>query len=213
MKVFRIHIQSWTSSFRYPNLLSGFQATLPVPPLSTLFGLISAAMGKYFYPKEMDIGFVFTFKTKARDLETIYQMGRSLSGIKSNVILREFLVDNDLWLYTMNEQIAKSFEKPYFPLLLGRSGDLASVLSIKQLDIEIKKELQNLKGTIIPFNARLPIAAPIQALPMYFSDEIPRRNVGTKPYFLLDGHFVQDKPIAAYGFKDKEMGWDVYWQD
>ncbi len=213
MKVFRVHIQSWTASFRYPNLLSGFQATLPVPPLSTLFGLISAAMGKYFYPKEMDIGFVFTFKSKARDLETIYQMRRGLSGITSNVIVREFLVDNDLWLYTMNEQIARSFERPYFPLLLGRSGDLASVRAIDQLDIEIKKELSKIKGTIIPFKANLPIAAPIHALPLYFTDEIPRRNVGTRPYFLLDGSFVQDKPIAAYGFEDKEMGWDVYWQD
>lgn len=76
---------------------------------------------------------------KARDLETIYQMRRGLSGITSNVIVREFLVDNDLWLYTMNEQVARSFERPYFPLLLGRSGDLASVRSIDQLDIEIKK--------------------------------------------------------------------------
>ncbi|WP_456440424.1 type I-B CRISPR-associated protein Cas5b [Caldithrix abyssi] len=213
MKVFRIHIQSWTASFRYPNLISGYQATLPVPPLSTLFGLISAAMGRYFYPKEMDIGFVFTFQTKGRDLETIYQMGRSLSGIKSNVIVREFLVDNDLWLYPMNAEVAKSFEKPYFPLLLGRSGDLASVRSIDQLDIEIKKELHKVKGTIIPFKASLPIAAPIHALPIYFTDEIPRRNVGTKPYYLLDGSFVQDKPFAAYGFEDQELGWDVYWQD
>ena len=213
MKVFRIHIQSWTASFRYPNLISGYQATLPVPPLSTLFGLISAAMGRYFHLKEMDIGFVFTFQTKGRDLETIYQMGRSLRGIKSNVIVREFLVDNDLWLYTMNAEVAKSFEKPYFPLLLGRSGDLASVRSIDQLDIEIKKELHKVKGTIIPFKASLPIAAPIHALPLYFTDEIPRRNVGTRPYYLLDGSFVQDKPFAAYGFEDQELGWDVYWQD
>ncbi len=213
MKVFRVHIQSWTASFRYPNLISGYQASLPVPPLSTLYGLISAAMGKYFYPREMDIGFVFIFKSRAQDLETIYQMRRSLSGITANIITREFLVDNDLWLYTMNEEVARSFEKPYFPLVLGRSGDLATVRSIDALEVEIKKELHKVKGTIIPFKASLPIAAPIHALPLYFTDEIPRRNVGTKPYFLLDGSFVQDRPIAAYGFEDKEMGWDVYWQD
>jgi len=36
MKVFRIDITSWTASFRYPNLISGVQPTLEVPPLSTI---------------------------------------------------------------------------------------------------------------------------------------------------------------------------------
>ena len=47
MKAFRIHITSWTASFRYPNLISGYQPSLVVPPLSTVFGLFSAAVGDY----------------------------------------------------------------------------------------------------------------------------------------------------------------------
>ncbi|WP_298938611.1 CRISPR-associated protein Cas5, partial [uncultured Dysgonomonas sp.] len=39
MKTHRIKINSWTSSFRYPNLISGFQPTLEVPPVSTVMGL------------------------------------------------------------------------------------------------------------------------------------------------------------------------------
>ena len=213
MKVYRIHIHGWTASFRYPNLISGFQATLPVPPLSTIYGLISAAMGKYFYPVEKDIGYVFQYKTKAEDLETIYQMPRGLKGIKSNIIIREFLVDNDLWLYTLNENIAKSFQRPYFPLLLGRSGDLASVEAINEISIEMKDELSRLRGTIIPFDTKHHIAAPIHALPEFFSNEIPRRNIGTKPYYLLDCMYRQNMPIKAYGFLDEEKGWEVYWQE
>ena len=35
------------SSFRYPNILSGFQPTLPVPPISTVLGIINACAGTY----------------------------------------------------------------------------------------------------------------------------------------------------------------------
>ncbi len=212
MNVFRIHLHSWTASFRYPNLISGYQATLPVPPLSTVWGLISAAMGKYFYSDESNIGFVFLYQAKAKDVETIYQMRRALTGIKSNVITREFLVENDLWLYTTDKVIAKSFETPFFPLLMGRSCDLATVRQIDVMDVETKTELRKVKGTIIPFTPKLKIAAPIHALPKYFTDEIPRRNVGTRPYYLLDGSFIPPGPIPAPGFTDEEMGWDVIWQ-
>ncbi len=47
MKAYRIHLTSWTASFRYPNLISGYQPSLVVPPLATIYGLISAAAGDY----------------------------------------------------------------------------------------------------------------------------------------------------------------------
>ncbi len=212
MKVFRIHISSWTASFRYPNMISGFQPTLPVPPVSTVIGIISSAMGKPFIPSSEKIGFVFQAKSKTVDLETIYQMGRSLTQIKSNVIKREFLSDTNLFLYTDREEINSAFEKPYFPLLLGRSGDLATVESRDELEIQEKELLANLKGTIIPFD-KYQIPAMIQALPVYFTDTIPRRNVGTQPYYLLEPNYRQTSPITASGFEDKTKKWDVYWQE
>ena len=42
MRIYRIEITSWTASFRYPNIISGYQPTLCVPPLSTVLGLINA---------------------------------------------------------------------------------------------------------------------------------------------------------------------------
>ncbi len=212
MKIYRIHISSWTASFRYPNIMSGFQPTLAVPPLSTINGLISAALGSYYAPDKQEMGYVFQTKGKSIDLETIYQMKRSLKGITSNVIKREFLADNDLWLYTGSEQIVRAFEKPFFPLLLGRSGDLASVNEITELDVEFINELSILKGTILPFGEVF-VPAPIQALPVYFSNTIPRRNIGTKPYFLLDAEYRLTQPVSAKGFHDENKKWDVYWQE
>lgn len=212
MKVYRIQICSWTASFRYPNIISGFQPTLPVPPLSTVYGLFSAAIGEYYAPEKLNIGFVFQTKGKAVDLETIYQMRSSLKGITSNVLKREFLFDNCLWIYTQDIKLVRALENPYFPLLLGRSGDLATVKAISEIEVENKTELRQLKGTILPFGKYF-IPAPIQALPLYFSNTIPRRNIGTKPYFLLDSEYRQQQPISASGFMDKEKGWDIYWQE
>jgi len=215
MKVYRIHITSWTASFRFPHLISGFQPTLPIPPLSTLYGLISAAMGKYYAPEKPEIGYIFSSTGKVTDLETIYQMNKGsnwLKNIVSNVIRREFLVDNDLWLYTQNSEIAEVLGQPYFPLLLGRSGDLASVVEISEITVEPTENLNHLRGTILPFGKYL-MAAPIQALPAYFSDTIPRRNIGTKPYYLLDFAYQQHQVIEANGFLDPQLKTEIYWQE
>jgi len=219
MKVYRIYLTSWTASFRFPNLISGFQPTLPVPPLSTIHGLISAAMGSLYAPEKPEVGFVFFSSGKAVDLETIYQMENSLKNITSNVIRREFLFDNHLWLYTQNKNIAEAFTKPYFQLLIGRSGDLATVEEIVEIDVEDRQQLCKLKGTIVPFGKYV-LAAAINALPMSFTDTIPRRNIGTKPYYLLESKYKQTQPLIAHGFLDrtncffeKENGIEVYWQE
>lgn len=211
MEVYRIHISSWTASFRYPNMISGFQPTLPVPPLSTISGLISAAKGDYFYPDSEKIGFVFFADAKTIDLETIYQMGQKLTQIKSNVIKREFLSDANLFLYTNNHAIVNYFRRPVYPLLLGRSVDLASVREIKRIDADEKNNLSGLKGTIIPFKDKL-MPGLIQSLPQYFSNTIPRRNIGTRPYYILESDYQQTEGIKAKGIFDPEKKWDVYWQ-
>lgn len=212
MEVYRIHISSWTASFRYPNMISGFQPTLPVPPLSTINGLISAAKGDYFYPNSEKIGFVFFADAKTVDLETIYQMGQKLTQIKSNVIKREFLSDANLFLYTNSHTIANYFRSPVYPLLLGRSVDLASVREIKKIDVTEKNDLSGLRGTIIPFKGKL-MPGLIQALPQYFSNTIPRRNIGTRPYYILESDYQQKESIKAKGIFDPEKEWDIYWQE
>ena len=218
MNVYRIHVSSWTASFRYPNMISGYQPTLPVPPLSTIFGLISAARGKPVKPGKEKIGYVFFSRGKAVDLETIYQMAKSLTGIKSNVIRREFLFDNHLILYTDSREIAEAFKSPFYQLLLGRSGDLAQVNTIDMIDIVEQKILNSLKGTILPF-ARHSLPALIQALPVCFNDDFPRQSIGTKPYSVLSIEYQHTLAVQAKGFHDalviddKKREWDVYWQE
>ncbi len=214
MIAYRIHITSWTASFRYPNLISGYQPSLVVPPLSTIYGLISAARGKYICAYDMPAGYVFKFETQVIELETIYQFSAKSSRLvtKSNVIRRQILFDNSLWLYLTDAKTAQSFLNPHFQMLLGRSNDLASVQSVEEIELQPVTALENLRGTTVPMRS-IPLAAPIQALPVSFTDEIPRRNIRTFPFFLLKYDYEQSEPLPETGFRDDQLNYEIYWHD
>ena len=172
MKYLRILIEGWTASFRYPAFISGFQPTLPVPPLSTIYGLLSAAKG--------------------------------LKGNKSNVAKREFLFNPSLYLYTDDLEFKKYFKNPAYPILLGRSSDLAIISEIKEIEME-KKNNVKLGKTILPFGIEGAFGI-IQALPTHFSDSIPRKAIGTKPYLLMNQFF----DYSGDCYFDSELNWGVW---
>ncbi|NOZ24541.1 MAG: type I-B CRISPR-associated protein Cas5 [Nitrospirae bacterium] len=203
MQFYRIHLKGWTASFRYPVFVSGFQPTLPVPPLSTVFGLISAACGSMTTPENLRVGYVFRSAGNAVDLETIYELSAPLTA-KSNVCRREFLFEPELFLYLDRQEYARSFQKPCYPLLMGRSSELATVVDIRVVDLEERKGV-SLGGTVVPFPTQ-GVHGPLQALPTHFTDGIPRRAAGTRPFYLLKDFLEYS---AALPF-DEEMDWGVW---
>lgn len=202
MKALRVLIEGWVTSFRYPAFISGFQPTLPVPPLSTIYGLISAAKGELVTPEDLSVGYIFNHQGRAVDLETIYELS-GLNG-KSNVIKREFLVDPEIYLYVDDLDYQDYFKKPHYPLLLGRSTDLANIKEIKEVELEKESDIK-LGKTILPLGTDGAFGT-IQALPTHFTDTIPRKAVGTKPFILTNQFF--DYPNECYC--DKEKGWGVW---
>lgn len=189
MEVFKIDITSWTASFRYPNLISGMQPTLEVPPISTVLGLINAAAGSYLKHKDLKLGYYFEYEMEGEDLETIYQIrsdkGKPTNEAKSNVIPRRFLYNNFLRIYTDSEQVVKYLSQPYYPILLGRMNDLATIECISEKEkLEENDYSDKIRGQIIPFKYRL--AGQLQALPQYFTDEFPRKNLGTQPFSIIN---------------------------
>ncbi len=209
MKVFRIKITSWTSSFRYPNLISGFQPTLEVPPLSTVLGLINAAAGRYLLHKNLQIGYYFEFGSKSIDLETIYQIdsndkNKATNNAKSNVIQREFLYDNTLWVYLTDYQVVEYLKQPNFQLLLGRSNDLASIEKIEEITLSHNENASKIRGQIIPLKDNF-LAGQIQALPRYFSNSFPRRNLGTEAFSIIP-HHASEYHTSINAFRDDSQG-------
>lgn len=204
MEVYKIDITSWTASFRYPNLISGMQPTLEVPPISTVLGLINAAAGVYLEHKNLQLGYYFEYEMEGEDLETIYQISskdsKPTNNAKSNVITRKFLFNNFLRIYTTDKNIADYLSQPYFPILLGRMNDLATVTNISQKvtldEIEFATEI---RGQIIPFRFHLP--GQIQALPQYFTNEFPRKNVGTEPFTIIS-YKAKTFATTVTGYRD-----------
>jgi CRISPR-associated protein Cas5t len=188
MEVYKIDIRSWTASFRYPNLISGMQPTLEVPPISTVLGLINAAAGQYLKYNDLQLGYYFEYEMEGEDLETIYQIsskdGRPTNNAKSNIIYRQFLFNNFLRIYTSDEGIAKYLSQPYYQLVLGRMNDLATVETISTKEqLQMINGASEIRGQVIPFRFHLP--GQIQALPQYFTDEFPRKNIGTEPFSII----------------------------
>nr|WP_293842699.1 type I-B CRISPR-associated protein Cas5b [uncultured Arsenicibacter sp.] len=188
MQVHVVDISSWTASFRYPNLISGVQPTLEVPPVSTVLGLINAAAGQYLIHQKLELGYYFQFEAKATDLETIYQIdsnnGKATNNAKSNIIRREFLYNAKLKIYLTDKSLADFFRQPYFPLVLGRMNDLATVERITTIDLPEVSYSARIAGQVVPFKGNH-LAGQIQALPKYFTDTFPRQNVGTEPYSVI----------------------------
>ena len=225
MKALRVHITGWVSSFRNPLFISGFQPTLPLPPLSALYGLLTAAKGDWVTPHDAAIGFVFQSNGKGIDLETVYEFEETLgpgakinkrqSGLGSSRILyamrmnpnikqREFLVEPQLYLYTPEMWLKAAFERPRYPLLMGRSSDLATVKSIDEVELENKAET-TYQNTLLPFPDSQ-LHGKMLTLPTHFSAEIPRRPCGTRAYHLVTERIKYRGDV----WHDTEKNWGVY---
>ncbi len=200
---YRIKIVSWTSSFRYPIFMYGYQPTLPVPPYSTIYGLISAACGKIITPLDVKIKFVFKSEAEGVDLETIYEWTKGKIS-KSNVIKRGFLYNSTLYIYLQDKKITDCFKKPHYPLLLGRSSDLAFVEEIKEIQL-VKQKKFLIGGTLLPFPPLWKLNGFVLSLPTHFSNTFPREAQGTRPWFIV-------KDFQKYngeGLIDEEMKWGI----
>lgn len=207
MRVERIRVCSWTASFRYPRFMIGIQPTLNLPPLSTLYGLLSAVAGQQVTPHEISIAYTFEKSARFVDLESIFEV-EDLTKTKSNIIRRENLYDCELFLYlkpTSNE-VKLDFKKPRFPLLLGRSCDLASIIEFKTITLEKRKNCR-FGRTIVPRSCQLfprLSGGVLQALPAYMTSDIPREPRGVQPFVLLEEW--QECPEELWYDAEKDQG-------
>ncbi|MCI1282287.1 MAG: type I-B CRISPR-associated protein Cas5b [Prevotella sp.] len=212
MTVYRITISSWTSSFRYPNIISGYQPTLLVPPISTVLGLLNACSGRYLEYKGFSLGYYFYYAAKSTDLETIYQVEINDKGIpknqvKSNIINREFLYDCKLVIYLTDIKYVEYFRKPVFSILLGRSNDLASVDKIEKIDLKEITCANKIRGQVVPFVGNY-LPGTLQALPTYYTNTIPRNNIGTEAYSVIS-YDASDFSTNLTAYRDNIDGREV----
>jgi len=182
------------------------QPTLPVPPLSTCYGIVSSAVGRLVNADETNIGLVAPFKAKVLDLEKIYQVNAKGRIEQKNIVNREFLYDSELYLYLSNIELEQYFRQPRYPILMGRSYDLALIKETKLVELVEREEAQ-FQYTLLPFPFE-DVAAPISALPTSFTDTTPRRPLGVRGFYVIG-----EEPVTVKGksvLVDLEKEWGVF---
>ncbi len=208
MEVLRIKITGVVSSFRNPFFVSGAQPTLEVPPPSTILGIISAVAGRIVRPDEMSVGYVFLYKDKGEDLELIYELSlKEKFKAKSNVIRRDFLTFPELYLYVTNVEYEGYFRKPSFPILLGRTQELAKIEKIEKVTL-VKKSPVRFGKTIVPIDFK-GVSGAIVALPLYFdySPQGVRKAMMIQPFVVLSRFINYERQPLWF---DEEKNWGVY---
>ncbi|SHK76523.1 CRISPR-associated protein Cas5 [Rhodothermus profundi] len=147
LEAIKVELEGPVASFRYPHFLIGRQPTYPMPPPSTIYGLISAALG--YFPDPHALRFAYRFecaRQRVDDVETIWfvQPNTATRGeaakknleAQSNILPREWLVHPRLTLYVTGhglEALYQAFRSPSYILTLGRSQELVSVRRVERV--------------------------------------------------------------------------------
>lgn len=214
----RVTLTAYTASFRAPPFI-GHQLTLPVPPLSTVFGLLSAAKGEWVLPDYIPwLAYRCEYEAMEWDLEFIVQIERGgpeqVPQVRRpdtyTILRRQFLAFPKLTLYLPLDW-ETPFRRPRYALLLGRTQDVATVEEIASTTLEPVREGE-VGGVLLPIEIIMKTGAPawLHNLPVAFTDEPQRRPLRMHIFGVVDAHhptYLQD--IDGWLVKDTQTGWVV----
>lgn len=230
MRVARVVVHADVASFRHPFFVTGRQPTSDMPPPSTIHGQCASAMGVWPDPKTFFFGLHFTWKARASDLEhqhlttalpprtklTITTPAgevRATTEISVQPVLRDFLFDCTLTLY-LSVEIGRAFRAPVFPLVLGRSQDLAEVVSVEEIELQ-RPARARLEHTLLPRHLRPSVRFGTTVLLSSHIGEPPARPARFAQYIALR------EPVLYGEGADETRGvarvpgveWDDLWAD
>ncbi len=177
-----------------------------MPPPSTIYGHIASAVGMLPNPSLLRAGYNFTYRSKAMDLEHQHIISRNppnkLSERQSGDLkqwrskyrlsvggsvqptFREFLFHAEMTLYVTPPSIADAFKAPVFPVILGRSQDLACIASVAEVDLEAADGAYY-DDTLLPFSWRSKTHFGITVLMSRFIGPPPDREPSFAQYITL----------------------------
>lgn len=218
-----------TASFRIPESHT-FQQTLPLPPITTLTGLMGAAIGlsfeeAIFFREEKDIlfGVIGSNKGEMKDLWK-YNKVKSNESLK-DVLIREFLTDFSLNIAIASKEqttlsgIRESFCNPKYALTLGNSDDLFKIIRVSPVVEAEKVECSTFENTVLAGDQTLdyesaidlkntPITYRVRApqvflIPTSFNFKGEERRVSKRQQFTFVGSPIKLKqPLSVYKVED-----------
>lgn len=184
--------------------------TLPVPPLSTVYGLLSAACGQDVDPERVWVAYRFQAEAQAEDLEKIVKFSErgpewdaKMAQVGSMPIRRQFLVNAVLDLYVPAEEpLLHALRSPRYPLVLGRSQDVAYVERLGRVVLEPCQDGE-VQGVLLPFPSP-GVRSLVYSLPTYLPTHPPRRPLSVKPFQLVE-HRQRVRHALLHRASDSEL--------
>ena len=161
MKVLRVYAHGTVNSFRnYAR--TTIHDTLPLPPKTTLIGLLGAALGYEFNDSRLlelyniKVGVIGTSKSDVYDLMRVFKV----KGADSDwsLLQRQLNWENEYRLYyeaeDRNEEFAEALRCPVFAPTLGLADELVNIKEVKVIEVEeVKKgNKATFTNTLLPFH-------------------------------------------------------------
>lgn len=184
-----VHLEGFTAFFKHPLTITGTQITLPLPPYSTLLGLIGACAGRVVSHKDTRIGFEFRSACIGPEIERTERLVMEKSGKlkphrEGQGILKRYVhFKTSFDLYLTNTDLVDAFRNPVSTPCLGRSQDLHWITRIKEVDLQ-RRPSGNLGPTLLP-GIREKIPSLIVRCPEWFQNDNAGRTrlVGPVGYY------------------------------
>jgi len=200
MRVARIRVRADVTSFRHPFFVTGRQLGFDMPPPSTIHGHCASALGHWPDPETFFFGYHFAWKSRGHDLEHQHlasSLGpkaktfvdtpggreRATTEISIQPVWRDFLFGCVLDLYVAPD-FATAFRSPVYPVVLGRSQDLAEVESVDEVEL-VKTDRAVLQNTILPRSFRPAVRFGTTVLLTRHISQPPERNATFAQYIWL----------------------------
>ena len=198
MKICRVKTWSELASFRVPETQT-FHQTLPLPPITTLVGLLGAAMGNEYskafaFAEQNNIYFGVSgySKGETKDLWnyrkiTTKEKNFSMEDIKSrknySIVIKEYLYDNFINFYFGHQendiilQIKNAFLNSVFPITAGSSDDLIKIISVKTFETNPVPVI-SVKNTVLEgdLSGKYSVSQDVFNKPIYESIKSPKTH-------------------------------------
>ncbi len=132
-QIARIVIEAPVASFRYPHFLIGRQPTFDMPPPSTIFGQVAAALGHW--PKEpIRFAYTFDYRSRCSDLEHQHVISRTSGNLPGNI-------RDPLWMPPVQVGKKKLTKKQLEPGVLQKTTEAVVQPHFRDFLFDVRLEL------------------------------------------------------------------------
>jgi CRISPR-associated protein Cas5t len=188
-----------------------------MPPPATIYGHICSAVGEWLRPSSLRFSYFFAPLAKGSDYEHVYQFSTGSGkrdkklGCSQNLkgelvpVWRDFMLNPKLILYLdapgYLEQLYNCFRSPRYPVILGRSQDIAGYRKVEVVSLESASS-GYFENTLLPWTFRLRTKVGTPTIMPRFIHPDDRQRVSWEPYIILENRlFLLDKVFAEGDMK------------